>query len=96
MHEIIEMTTLNAFLFALVLIFGICALLSGLVLAIFGAEKSRAMGFLQLIFGWIALFVLYLFLWNPDFLVTMIAVIIGGVIGAVVAFGLILVLLMKS
>jgi len=96
MHEIIDINPGTAFIFALVLIFGICALLTGLLMAIFGSNKSRAMGFLQMIFGWVALFVLYIFLWNPDFLVKMIAVIIGGIIGAIAAFALMLLLIMKS
>lgn len=96
MHEVIDINPLTAFLFSLVLIFGICALLSGLLMAILGTEKSRALGFLQMIFGWIALFALYIFLWNREFLVTMIVVIIGGIIGVILAFGLMLVLVMKS
>jgi hypothetical protein len=96
MHEIIDIYPLTGFLFALVFIFGICALGSGLLMAVFGSDKARSMGFLQMMFGWIALFVLYIFLWNPDFLVTIIVVLIGGVIGAIIAFGLLLFLAIKS
>ncbi len=96
MHEIIDINPASAFAFALVFIFGIAALLGGLIMAIFGSGKGRAMGFLQMIFGWIGLFILYLFLWNPEFLVIMIVVIIGGIIGAIIALGLMLLLLMKS
>ncbi len=96
MHEIIDINPVSAFLIALVLIFGIAALLSGLLIAIFGADKTRALGFLQMIFGWVALFVLYLFLWNPEFLLTIIAVIIGSIIGLVLALALLFFLAMKS
>jgi hypothetical protein len=96
MHEIIDINPVTAFLFALVFIFGICALGSGLLMAVFGADRARSMGFLQMIFGWIALFVLYLFLWNREFLVTMIAVLIGGIIGIIIAVGLLLFLAMRS
>lgn len=96
MHEIIDINPASAFIFALVLIFGICAFLSGLLMAIFGTDKSRAMGFLQMTFGWVALFALYVFFWNPEFLVIMIVVIIGGIIGAIAAFGLMLLLVIKS
>jgi hypothetical protein len=96
MHEIIDINPASAFVFALVLIFGGVALLTGLAMAFFGSDKSRAMGFLQMTFGWIGLFVVYLFLWNPEFLVIMIMVIIGGLLGALAAVGLMLVLVMKS
>ncbi|UCE35974.1 MAG: hypothetical protein JSW00_10440 [Thermoplasmata archaeon] len=96
MHEIIDINPASAFVFALVLVFGICSLLLGLIMAVLGREKSRAMGFLQMSVGWIALFGLYLFLWNPEFLVIMIVVIIGGIVGAALMVGLMLVLLMKS
>ncbi len=96
MHEIVEINPGTAFLFALLFIFGICALLSGLFMAIFASERGRAMGFLQMTFGWIALFGLYLFFWNPEFLVTMIMVLIGGIIGVAAAIVLLLVLVMKS
>ena len=96
MHEIIEINPGTAFLFALLFIFGICALLSGLFMAIFASDRGRSMGFLQMTFGWIALFALYLFLWNPEFLGIMIMVIIGGIIGVAAAFVLLLLLVMKS
>jgi len=96
MHEIIDINPVTALIFALVLLFGIIAFLTGLFMAILGTNKSRAMGFLQMIFGWVALFALYIFLWNPEFLLIMIMVIIGGIIGAILAFGLMLVLVMKS
>jgi hypothetical protein len=96
MHEIIDINPGSAFLFALVLIFGGIALLTGLAMAFFGSDKSRAMGFLQMTFGWVGLFLLYLFLWNPEFLVIMIVVIIGGILGALAAIGLMLLLVMKS
>lgn len=97
MHEVFEIDGfLPALVFSLVLIFGILALLTGLLMAVFGSEKSRAMGFLQMAFGWTALFALYLFLWNRDFFVQMIGVIIGGIVGAAIAFGLLLFLVMKS
>ena len=96
MHEIVEINPGTAFLFALLFLFGICALLSGLFMAVFATQKGRAMGFLQMTFGWIALFALYLFLWNPEFLGIMITVIIGGIIGVAAAVVLLLVLVMKS
>jgi hypothetical protein len=96
MHEIIEITPLTAFLYAILFIFGVCAMLSGLFMAVFGADKSRSLGFLQMAFGWIGLFILYMFLWNKEFLVTMIVVIIGGILGILAALALMLLLVMKS
>ena len=93
MHEIDPGT---AFLFTLLLIFGICALLSGLFMAVFASNRGKSMGFMQMTFGLVALFALYVFFWIPGFLVTMILVIIGGVIGAAAAFALLLLGVMKS
>lgn len=96
MHEIYEITPVSAIVFSLVLIFGITALLTGLMMAVLSSEKTRAMGFLQMIFGWVALFILYMFLWNPGFFWQMIGAIIGGVIGIVLALGLLVFLLMRT
>jgi len=96
MHEIYEITPVSAIVFSLVLLFGITAFLTGLMMAVFSSEKTRAMGFLQMIFGWVALFILYMFLWNPGFFWQMIGAIIGGVIGIGIALGLLLFLLMRT
>lgn len=96
MHEIIEINWATGLVFALLLIFGLVALLSGLMIAWFGTGKSRAMGFLQMSIGWIALFILYMFFWNPWFFWVMIGVIFGVLIGVGIALGLMFVLLMKS
>ena len=96
MHEIMEITPWSAIIFALALLFGIAAMLTGLLMAVFSSERTRAMGFLQMVFGWVALFVLYLFLWNHDFFWQMIGAIIGGAIGIVLALGLLVFLLMRT
>ncbi len=96
MHEIIDINFGSAIIFAILLIFGICALLLGLFVAGFGSGKSRAMGFLEMTCGWTSLFILYLFFWNPDFFWNMIGAIIGTVIGIALALGLLFVLIIKS
>lgn len=96
MHEIIDVTLGSAFIIGLLLIFGLLALVLGLFMAGFGSGKSRAMGFLEMIFGWTSWFAIYLFFWNPDFLWNMVGVVIGAVVGIALALGLLFVLVMKS
>lgn len=96
MHEVVDVTMGSAFMIGLLLIFGLCALVLGLFMAAFGSGKSRAMGFLEMIFGWCSWFAIYLFFWNPDFLWNMVGVVIGAIIGIAIALGLLFLLVMKS
>lgn len=96
MHEIMEIDLWNAFLFALVLAFGVVAFISGLILVKISPGKGRTAGFLQMLFGWIALFIIPLFLWNLDFLLITVMILLGGLVGLVAALLILFGLLMKT
>jgi hypothetical protein len=96
MHETIDINFGTAIIFSILLIFGICAMLVGLFMAGFGSGKSRAMGFLEMTFGWTSLFVLYMFFWNRTFFYNMLGAIIGAIVGIIMALGLLFLLVLKS
>ena len=95
-REILEITPLTSLAFGIAFVFGIVALLIGLFGAVVGSGRSRAMGFLEAFLGWIALFAVYLFLWNWEHLITATLTLLGGLIGTVVALGLLAILIMKT
>ena len=95
-REVLEITPLTSFVFALVFAFGIAALLLGLFGAYFGSGRSRAMGFFQMMFGWFALFAIYLFMWNGQHLIVAFLTLLGGLVGMAIALLLLLGLIMKA
>ena len=110
-REEVENSSLNIFLFVLLLSFAVFSLLAGIFTAYFGAGKSRAIGGGLLVFGLIVILIWFYFgvmgdypddsllgivHWEAAKTLEAFVTVIGAVIGAVIAIVLFLVAIMKS